>query len=97
VRQLAKQARAREEFDRWLEKNVIRVEPMTGAQAVRFAAALMDDRRWLRLARDAFIAGHLASDDVVWTTNPDDFRGLGVPSHQIGPDDQGPPGTTPSI
>ena len=83
VRQLIKQGRDPAEFDRWLEANLIEVEPMSPGQAVRFLAALTDDAAWSRLARDAFIAGHLEADDVLWTTNPRDFKRIGVPAEQI--------------
>jgi predicted nucleic acid-binding protein len=39
--------------------------------------------RWRRLARDAFIAGHVRPGDELWTTDPDDFVAVGVPKDQI--------------
>lgn len=60
----------------------VRVEDFTPAQGLQFATTL-DQPTWDRHARDAFIAGHLGPDDVLWTKNPKDFVRVGVHEEQI--------------
>lgn len=61
----------------------IEVEPFTALHAERFASRMLDDEEWKRLSRDAMIAGHVDVGDVLWTTNPDDFRTIGLAEAQI--------------
>ena len=59
------------------------IEALGPAEATRFATRITDDKKWARLARDAFIAGHVRDDDRLFTTNVADFVEVGVPESQI--------------
>lgn len=59
------------------------VEDFRPEHGLRYAARLVKDGQWKRLARDAMIAGHLEQDDILWTGNAKDFLALGVPEEQI--------------
>jgi hypothetical protein len=82
-RQIAKAGRSPDELQEILDRCGIQVEALSGARAARFSIGLTDDNDWARLARNALIAGHLGPDDVLWTTDPEDFRELGVSPKQI--------------
>lgn len=82
-RQLAKAKADLDEFDRLLDEMGVTLEALGPAEAIRHTSQLVDDRVWTRLARDAFIAGHVGPDDRLFTTNPRDFLDLGVPEDQV--------------
>ncbi len=82
-RQLAKAKAALDDFDRLLDEIGVTLEALGPDEAIRFTSELVDDRKWTRLARDAFIAGHVGPDDRLFTTNPRDFIELGVPETQV--------------
>lgn len=63
----------------------IQVEPFTEQHALRYAATITDEGKWRILARDALIAGHVGPEDTLWTTDPEDFKRIGVPEDQIVP------------
>ncbi|MEA3199651.1 MAG: hypothetical protein QOE90_1079 [Thermoplasmata archaeon] len=61
-----------------------RIEPYDAEHALRSALqAPLDDKAWLKLARDAIIAGHVGPADVLWTYNAKDFAALGLPREKI--------------
>lgn len=82
VRQLIQSGRKERELSIILDAVGIMVEPLGLVESVKFSAAIGDDS-WERLARDAYIAGHIRDGDEIWTTNPKDFLQLGVPSPQV--------------
>lgn len=61
------------------------VEAFDMTEAERFVprTGTMPRARWRSLARDALIAGHVRPDDELWTTDPSDFRELGLAEAQI--------------
>lgn len=61
----------------------VTVEAMDETCALRRTLAIVDDASWGRLSRDAFIAGHVETDDVLWTRNVADFRAVGLRMDQI--------------
>lgn len=83
ARQLQGQGVAVLQFLRSLARYGASVEPMGIAEASRYAPYIRDAASWHRLSRDAFIAGHVGRDDLLWTTNPRDFVAVGVPARQI--------------
>lgn len=83
ARQVARDGRRPDELLELFEANDMEVEPFGVEQALRYAVDLHDDDAWKRLARDAMIAGHLAGDDMLWTTNPRDFLEAGVERERI--------------
>lgn len=85
ARQILRDGRSIEELDSALQANEFTVEAYSAEQATRYAVQIQDDNDWIRLARDAMIAGHVRDADLLWTTNPDDFEELGVPDEQILP------------
>lgn len=83
LRQLQRDGRSRAEFDEWLDRLALTVEPLTRERAGRVLPALVDERAWRKLGFDALVASHLEPGDELWTTNPRDFEALGVPREQI--------------
>lgn len=83
VRQLERTGRALAMFDDALDAARIVVEPFGRKQGHHLSRRAGDEAVWKRLAGDAMIASHLESGDVIWTTNPKDFRELGIPDEQI--------------
>lgn len=84
ARQLAKRGVEADEFARRLADNEFGVEAYGPDQARRYAPEIDHGEAWRRLARDAMIAGHVQADeDVLWTTDPDDFREVGLPEQAI--------------
>lgn len=83
----ARQYRARgwpvEDLDALLDQTAVTVEAMDGMMARRWTERLVDKDQWRRLGFDALIAGHIRDGDRLWTTNPQDFEAVGVPSAQI--------------
>lgn len=82
VRQLRRDNRPVEAFLEALERNHWFVESFTTLEALN-APSVRDDRLWRRHARDAMIAGHVRDGDALWTTNPEDFRLLGLRLAQL--------------
>lgn len=82
-RQLAKRGVEPDDLLRGLDANDSRVEAYGRDQARRYAPTVHCDDDWRRLARDAMIAGHLEEDDVLWATNPSDFRELGLEDQRL--------------
>jgi predicted nucleic acid-binding protein len=82
VRQLRQQGRSLQEFNQFLSKFKVIVEPFGPVEAERYASRLPEED-WQDLIRDAFIAGHVEDGDQLWTTNPADFRRVGVPAERI--------------
>lgn len=68
---------------RQLRSNEFAVEAFGAEHGLRFAANVLDDRLWDRISRDALIAGHLEPDDILWTSNVEDFVSAGVRREQI--------------
>lgn len=85
ARQILRDGRSIEELDSALQANEFTVEAYDAEHATRYAVQIADDSDWIRLARDAMIAGHVRDGDLLWTTNPHDFQELGVPDNQILP------------
>lgn len=83
VRQLRAQGRSVDEFASWLEANGIGVEAFGRTQARRIG--IVEKVAWGRIAREAFIATPVETGDLLWTTNPRDFRAVGVAEEQIVP------------
>lgn len=83
LRQLERDGRSRGEFDDWLDRLALTVEPLTRERARRVAPSVAQQHAWRKLAFDALIASHMEPDDELWTTNPRDFATLGVPAEQI--------------
>jgi predicted nucleic acid-binding protein len=83
VRQLARDGRSEEEFLRTLDDAGYLPEPLAPEAACEVSRRVRDDAKWARLSRDAFIAAHVEPGDELWTTNPRDFKELGVPDFQI--------------
>lgn len=83
ARQLAKRGIEPGDFAGRLEANEFVVEPYGREQAVRFAPEIHDDEAWRRLARDGMIAGHVDERSLLWTTDPEDFRELGLGDEAI--------------
>lgn len=83
ARQIRRDGRDVEELTSALEANEFQVEPYGPEEARRYAVEVQDDDAWRRLARDATIAGHVRSDDLLWTTDPDDFLEIGLEDEQI--------------
>jgi predicted nucleic acid-binding protein len=83
ARQLVKRGIDVDEFREILQANALQTEAYGVEQACRFAPEIHDDGDWRRLARDAMIAGHVGEADVLWTTNPADFREIGLPEDRI--------------
>lgn len=83
TRQLARAGRGLDEFLDFLGRCHYLVEPFGREQALQSPIRLVEDARWRRLSRDAFIAAHVLEDDILWTANPRDFGELGVSSTQI--------------
>ena len=83
LRQLRRDGGDVDAFRRTLRRARFEVEALDETAALRYAIGLDVDAEWRRLSHDAFIAGHLREDDVLWTTNPKDFQAMGVPAAQI--------------
>lgn len=83
ARQVVTAGRTENELLDLLERSGIQVEPFDRVHASRWAPTIKDDAQWARRARDALIAGHLEKDDLLWTTDPTDFKAIGVPDDQI--------------
>lgn len=83
VRQLRRNRLDPRRFIRYLKANEFDVEDFSRHHAERFAVRIHDDKIWRRLYRDAMIAGHVGKDDVLWTTNPKDFRAVGLEADQV--------------
>lgn len=83
VRQLARDGRDEAKFHEGIEESGFVPEPLSPDAACRIARLVPNDERWRRLSRDALIAAHLRPGDQLWTTNPKDFRELGVPEAAI--------------
>lgn len=81
VRQLRRDGRDVEEFDRALARGNFVVEPFGGEEALRIPA--LRDREWGEHARDAMIAAHVREGDLLWTTNPRDFLAIGLKPSQV--------------
>lgn len=94
VRQLCAKGHSADEFDLWLQRNSIDVEAFDRVHARRVVPRLTSENAWIRLARDAMIAGHVGSDDVLWTTNPKDFLAMGLSRSQVWGVAQSPPSPT---
>lgn len=82
VRQLRRTGRSIEEFDSWLAEFSITIEPFGTQEALRLTSSLGWEM-WRRHARDALIAAHVRSDDVIWTTNWKDFETVGISTLSI--------------
>ena len=82
ARQMLQAGRTVEELWILLRGAEVDVEPFLPDHGLRIAAHL-DDLTWRRHARDAFIAGHVGPDDVLWTKNPKDFLAVGLRKEQI--------------
>ncbi|SRR5581483_2332062 len=83
-RQLRQRGRDPDDLLRNLERLGWRVEPFDVEHAYRSALrAPLDDKAWIKLARDAIIAGHVGPGDVLWTFNAKDFRALGVAKERV--------------
>jgi predicted nucleic acid-binding protein len=83
-RQLRARGRDPVELLRNLDRLGWRVEPHDAEHALRSALlAPLDDKAWLKLARDAIIAGHVGPADVLWTFNAKDFRALGMAKERV--------------
>ena len=83
VRQLLRDGRNVQAFHDQLSAGDFTPEALQPEAACAIVQGLADDSKWDRLARDAFVAAHLRPGDELWTTNPKDFRDLGVPVHAI--------------
>lgn len=83
ARQMKRDGQDIRDLDRLLRALEIAVEDFTAEKGLRVAAKVTDDAKWERLSRDALIAGHLGREDVLVTTDPDDFLDLAVPLRQI--------------
>lgn len=83
ARQIRRDGRDVAELEAALEANEFVVEAHGPEEARRFAVTITDDDDWRRLARDAMIAGHVRDEDVLWTTNPDNFLDVGLEVEQI--------------
>ena len=70
-------------FRRALVRAQFDVEALDEPAATRYSLELEVDAEWRKLSHDAFIAGHVREGDMLWTTNPNDFEALGVPTAQI--------------
>lgn len=66
-----------------LEKAEFVPEALDPSAACALMPRVVDDARWRRLARDAFVAAHVRPGDELWTTNPRDFLALGLPAEQV--------------
>ncbi len=66
-----------------LERLDFVIEPFAEQEGGRYAAGMVDDERWRRLARDAMIAGHVRPSDTLLTHNVRDFLDVGVPASQV--------------
>lgn len=82
ARQYAERGVAVEVLWARLQQAGIVVEAMGAVEASRYFAKLPRGRLEA-LGRDAFIAGHVGPDDVLWTSDVDDFIELGVPLSQV--------------
>src|SRR5688500_12430318 len=82
LRQLMAQRKPAGEFDRLLQRCKMTVEAFGETEARRYVLSL-PDQNWRPLVRDAMIAAHVGERDQLWTTNPSDFRRLGVPAERI--------------
>ena len=83
VRHLQRDGFDVEAFRRTLRRARVQVEAMTEEHALRYAGRLVDDEAGRKTSRDAFIAGHVGTDDVLWTTHAADFVKLGLRRDQI--------------
>lgn len=70
-------------FRAWLAHMHIDIEPFDATAAERIAIRIEDDRVWRRLVRDAMIAGHVREDDLLYTTNPNDFVHVGLDPDRV--------------
>ncbi len=59
------------------------IEPFGEQEGSRYAVGMVDDERWLRLARDAMIAGHVRPGDTLLTHNVRDFLDVGVAPERV--------------
>ncbi len=82
-RQLQRGGRDVRAFATLLVEGGYLIEPFRPSHALRYAVGMSDDRLWRIHFRDAMIAGHVAPEDELWTTNPKDFRAIGVPGECI--------------
>ncbi|MFA5860199.1 MAG: type II toxin-antitoxin system VapC family toxin [Candidatus Thermoplasmatota archaeon] len=83
VRQLRRDGRDEGAFMEAILLADYRPESLSPAAACAIARTIQDDAKWRRLSRDAFIAAHVQPGDELWTTNPKDFRELGLPDAAI--------------
>jgi predicted nucleic acid-binding protein len=83
ARQYAKAGRSLESFWSLLLRAGVAVESLDEVTALRRCLGVTDDRDWARLARDAFIAGHVGPGDILWTRDVADFVAVGLPRDQI--------------
>lgn len=83
ARQLRRQGRDVDELWGILERGRIRVESFGPDEALSRPLHAIPDAAWGRLARDAFIAGHVGDADVLWTRDVEDFVAVGLPRARI--------------
>lgn len=83
ARQLQRAGRSLEELWQVLEVGKISLESFGADEALRRPLHAIEDKAWGRLARDAFIAGHVGPGDMLWTKDVEDFVAVGVPRDQI--------------
>ena len=83
IRQLRAAGRSTADFDALLVSSKIVVEAFDRESARRVPALGQD--LWNRASRDALIATHVHDEDLLWTTNPRDFRSVGVPEERLVP------------
>ena len=82
LRQLVARRKPVREFDHLLERFKMTVEPFGETEARRYVLSL-PEQNWKPLVRDALIAAHVGERDQLWTTNPSDFRRLGIPADRL--------------
>lgn len=83
-RQLRQRGRDPADLLHNLERLGWRIEAHDAEHAFRSALlAPLDDKAWIKLARDAIIAGHVGPGDVLWTFNAKDFLALGLAKEKI--------------
>ena len=83
IRQLRAAGRSTADFDTFLSKSNIVVEAFDRGSAQRVPA--IGQELWNKASRDVLIATHVHDDDLLWTTNPRDFRSVGVPEERLVP------------
>ncbi len=83
VRQIRRRGGDVEELWALFALGSIRVESFGPDEALARPLHHIAPKDWGRLARDAFIAGHVGTDDVLWTRDIQDFLDVGIPRNQI--------------